>query len=54
MILSYRDKKTEAFARGNRPVRLLGLGVKLEPLNAASGVSEAAHPRTRQLRLRLN
>lgn len=45
---------TEAFARGNRPVRLLGLGVKLEPLNAASGVSEAAHPRTRQLRLRLN
>lgn len=45
---------TEGYARGNRPVRLLGLGVKLEPI-ASSSATEAFtnNPRSRQLPLRL-
>ncbi|MCP5358700.1 MAG: DNA polymerase IV [Pseudomonadales bacterium] len=44
----------DAFARGNRPVRLLGLGVKLEPLLPKANSSDHAHPRKRQLPLRLD
>lgn len=42
----------EAHSRGNRPVRLIGLGVKLEPI-AAEGSASATNPRGRQLRLKL-
>ena len=45
---------SDAFLRGNRPVRLLGLGVKLEPklLNEQSTL-QPLHPSKRQLPLRL-
>ena len=45
---------SEAFIRGNRPVRLLGLGVKLELKQSNSVDSQQdPHPRRRQLPLRL-
>ena len=44
---------SEGFSRGNRPVRLLGLGVKLEPLGAATASDEFINDSaSRQLRLR--
>ena len=45
---------SDAFVRGKRPVRLLGLGVKLErkQLNNAD-LQQSTHPSKRQLRLRL-
>ena len=44
---------SEGFSRGNRPVRLLGLGVKLEPLGAATASDGFINdPAGRQLRLR--
>ena len=45
---------TEGHARGNRPVRLLGLGVKLEPIGSSSATAAFTNnPRSRQLPLRL-
>jgi DNA polymerase-4 len=45
---------TEAFVRGDRPVRLVGMGVKLEPkISNASAAPNANDPRKRQLRLGL-
>jgi DNA polymerase-4 len=45
---------SDAFVRGNRPVRLLGLGVKLEPKSTKNPTTQQApHPRKRQLPLRL-
>ncbi|MDP1932750.1 MAG: DNA polymerase IV [Gammaproteobacteria bacterium] len=53
-IAGYMTLCTTAYARGNRPVRLLGLGVKLEPLNAhPAGEAFTHNPRSRQLPLRL-
>lgn len=44
---------TEGFNRGNRPVRLLGIGVKLEPLGTATASAGFINdPASRQLRLR--
>ena len=45
---------TEGYSRGNRPVRLLGLGVKLEPIGSASATEAfIKNPLSRQLPLRL-
>jgi len=45
---------SDAFIRGNRPVRLLGLGVKLEPKSLdTTTTQQALHPRKRQLPLSL-
>jgi len=45
---------SDAFVRGNRPVRLLGLGVKLELKQAdKADTQQSTHPSKRQLRLRL-
>lgn len=45
---------SDAFVRGNRPVRLLGLGVKLEPKPSKNQIAEQSlHPRRRQLPLGL-
>ena len=45
---------SDAFVRGNRPVRLLGLGVKLElKANNNPDPQQSTHPSKRQLRLRL-
>lgn len=45
---------SDAFIRGNRPVRLLGLGVKLEPKSLKNpAVQQSLHPRKRQLPLSL-
>lgn len=45
---------SDAFVRGNRPVRLLGLGVKLElKANNKPKPQLSTHPSKRQLRLRL-
>ena len=45
---------SDAFVRGNRPVRLLGLGVKLElKANNKPDPQHSTHPSKRQLRLRL-
>ena len=45
---------TEGYSRGNRPVRLLVLGVKLEPIGSASATEAfIKNPLSRQLPLRL-
>ena len=45
---------TEGYSRGNHPVRLLGLGVKLEPIGSASATEAfIKNPLSRQLPLRL-
>jgi len=53
-ISSYTHLMTEAWNRGSRPVRLLGLGVRLSPVenSAAENLSaKADHPRGKQLLL---
>ena len=53
-LAGYVTLCTTAYTRGNRPVRLLGLGVKLEPVNAhPAGDAFTRDPRSRQLPLRL-
>lgn len=51
-IAGYNALCTEAFSRGNRPVRLLGLGVKLAPLRSIRTTDAFTNdPGSRQLRL---
>ncbi len=51
-IAGYVALCTEAFSRGNRPVRLLGLGVKLAPIGESKTTDAFTNdPRSRQLKL---
>jgi hypothetical protein len=40
---NYRALCEQGFARGNKPVRLLGMGVKLIPLTGNSGTKSSNH-----------
>ena len=54
-LAGYEQLCREAHARGDRPVRLIGLGVRLEPLGGVqqSASPYAVHPERRQLPLPL-